>query len=353
MTQLARIGTDPGKGLDLVYVSDELPGISRQRRGKGFVYRNPDGSKVDVQQLSRIRSLAIPPAYRQVWICPIAEGHLQATGRDARGRKQYRYHPQWRQTRDAEKFGRMLAFGHALPRIRARVDADLAQPVARRVVRDSVLATIVRLLDTTLLRVGNVEYARDNGSFGLTTLRSRHAAVQGDRLTLRFRGKSGVMQEVAHADPRVARVVRRCQDLPGQELFQYVDTDGALHSVRSDDVNAYLREASGENFSAKDFRTWHGSVAALAIAGDASVPTRSARQVLGEVARLLGNTVAVCRKAYVHPRVLEILEGHDRLERDSLGRRARRRGLSADECRLLALLRQTASPPARRTSSRE
>ncbi|TMH09069.1 MAG: DNA topoisomerase IB, partial [Betaproteobacteria bacterium] len=204
--------------------------------------------------------------------------------------------------------------------------------------RDSVLATIVRLLDTTLVRVGNEEYARNNNSFGLTTLRSRHAAVKGDRLTLRFRGKSGVMQEVAYADPRVARIVRRCQELPGQELFQYVDADGEIRSVRSEDVNDYLREASGDDFTAKDFRTWHGSVSALAIAIDRGESVRSARQVLGEVARLLGNTIAVCRKAYVHPRVLAMLEGRDSLDLDRLSQPKRRRGLSADECRLLALL---------------
>jgi len=325
--------------MPMVYASDQLPGFSRRRCGKGFVYRLPDGSRlVDEQHLSRIRSLAIPPAYRQVWICPIAEGHLQATGRDARGRKQYRYHVQWREARDADKFARLLAFAHALPRIRERVKRDLARPVNQRVMRDSVLATIVRLLDTTLVRVGNEEYARNNNSFGLTTLRSRHAAVKGDRLTLRFRGKSGVMQEVAYADPRVARIVRRCQELPGQELFQYVDADGEIRSVRSEDVNDYLREASGDDFTAKDFRTWHGSVSALAIAIDRGESVRSARQVLGEVARLLGNTIAVCRKAYVHPRVLAMLEGRDSLDLDRLSQPKRRRGLSADECRLLALL---------------
>jgi len=299
----------------LVYVSDEAPGYSRHRRGKGFVYRRPDGTPLrDPASLSRIRALAIPPAYTQVWICALEQGHLQATGRDARGRKQYRYHPAWRAARDAHKFDRLLEFAAALPRIRARVKRDLGPANAQPVRRDAVLATIVRLLDTTMVRVGNDEYARSNGSFGLTTLRRRHAAVTGSRLRLRFRGKSGVPQEVAVDDPNVARIVRRCQTLPGQELFQYLDDDGEPHSIGSADVNDYLREASGGDFTAKDFRTWHGSVHALALAGQPAeaaegTPASRAKQVLSEVASRLGNTVAVCRKAYVHPRVLALLLG--------------------------------------------
>ena len=323
----------------LVYVSDTLPGFTRHRRGKGFVYRRADGAPVrEADELRRIRALAIPPAYRQVWICPIPDGHLQATGRDARGRKQYRYHPDWREAREADKFERLAAFAQALPRIRARVKRDLAQPIGARVARETVLAAIVRLLDATLVRVGNAQYARENGAFGLTTLRNGHAAVRGQQLRLRFKGKSGVQHEVALHDPRVARVVRRCQELPGQELFQYTDDEGQVRSVASEDVNAYLREASGADFTAKDFRTWHGSVVALSLACAATHEGAAARSILAEVARRLRNTVAVCRKAYVHPRVLALLD-------DSSARAAAaalvpsvRRGLARDERLLLALL---------------
>jgi DNA topoisomerase-1 len=327
----------------LVWVSDDLPGIRRIRVGDDFEYRGTDGRKVrDAATLKRIRSLAIPPAYEKVWICPRPDGHLQATGRDARGRKQYRYHPEWRLAKDADKFERMLEFGAALPRIRARVKADLDAPVGSTPGRTTVLATIVRLLDATLVRVGNEEYARSNRSFGLTTLRNRHAAVQGSRLRLRFRGKSGIEHEVALEDPRVARVVRRCQAMPGQELFQYEDEAGTRHVVGSADVNDYIREAAGANFTAKDFRTWHATVHALDLwaeqcAAEASC-RRSANQLLADVARRLGNTVAVCKKSYVHPHVLETLASvadPEVLARLSPSRRA---GLVAAERRLLAFL---------------
>lgn len=328
----------------LVYVSDESPGIRRRRRGTGFAYQSPDGALLrDAGELTRIRKLAIPPAYSQVWICPLPHGHLQATGRDSRGRKQYRYHLNWRSARDETKFDRMQAFGAALPRIRARVKRDLAAPVGESVLRETVIAAIVRLLDATLVRVGNDEYARSNGSFGLTTLRNRHAAVQGHELTLRFRGKSGVSHEVALQDRRVARVVKRCQALPGQELFQYLDDAGTAHTVGSVDVNDYLREASGGEFTAKDFRTWHGSVLALQLwraldAAEAAAPTLAgAKRLLAEVAARLGNTVAVCRKAYVHPRVLALLTG---AQADSpLPGPTRRAGLSSAERALLAFLK--------------
>ena len=335
--------TPPG----LVYVSDAAPGIRRLRRGAGFAYRQPDGRPLrDVGELARIRRLAIPPAYEQVWICPLPHGHLQATGRDARGRKQYRYHAQWRLARDESKFDRLPAFGDALPRIRARVRRDLAAPVGERVLRDTVIAAIVRLLDTTLARVGNDEYARRNGSFGLTTLRNRHASVVGHELRLRFRGKSGVVHEASLQDRRVARIVKRCQSLPGQALFEYLDDAGALHCVGSADVNDYLREAGGGEFSAKDFRTWHGSVLALQLwreleAVDAADPTRTTRatatRLLGEVAQRLGNTVAVCRKAYVHPRVLALLGGDPKARVPVAA--MRRAGLSAAERGLLAFLK--------------
>jgi DNA topoisomerase-1 len=337
----------------LVYVTDDRPGIRRYREGDGFEYRGPDGKPIrDEAVLARIRKLAIPPAYEEVWICPHPRGHLQATGRDARGRKQYRYHADWRLARDADKFERMLEFGAVLPRIRKRVAADLAVPVGAQPKRESVLATLVRLLDTTLVRVGNDEYARANHSYGLTTLRNRHAAVSGSRLQLRFRGKSGVEHRVALEDPRVARVVRRCQAMPGQELFQYEDEDGTTRTVDSADVNEYIREACGPRkgaaFSAKDFRTWHGTVHALTLwaeqmAADAA-SRLSANQVLGEVARRLGNTVAVCKKAYVHPRVLEVLaaEAADQATSTLTTPPARRAGLTASERQLLAFLSEAA-----------
>jgi DNA topoisomerase-1 len=333
----------PAAPRGLVYVSDDTPGIRRVKRGTGFGYVMPDGRPLrDAEQLLRIRKLAIPPAYTKVWICPLPHGHLQATGRDARGRKQYRYHADWRSARDVSKFDRLAEFGGALPRIRARVHRDLSAPVGQQVLRDTVIAAIVRLLDTTLMRVGNDEYARSNGSYGLTTLRNRHAQVRGEALTLRFRGKSGVEHQVRLGDRRVARVVRRCQALPGQELFQYLDADGVPHAVGSADVNDYLRQASGGDFTAKDFRTWHGSVHALQLwcaldPAEAAQPTPAgAKHLLGEVAARLGNTVAVCRKAYVHPRVLGLVTG----EAGAVApvEPVRRAGLSVSERRLLALL---------------
>jgi DNA topoisomerase-1 len=327
----------------LVWVSDATPGIRRIRVADGFVYRGVDGKRIRrAAELRRIRALAIPPAYEDVWICSRANGHLQATGRDARGRKQYRYHPDWRLAKDADKFERMLEFGAALARIRKRVKVDLAGPVGSTPGREAVLATIVRLLDTTYARIGNEEYARANRSFGLTTLRNRHAAVSGTRLFLRFRGKSGKEHEVALDDPRVARVVRRCQAMPGQDLFQYLDDAGDAHVVGSADVNDYIRAVSGADFTAKDFRTWHGSVHALELwAGQGAEPERrlSAKELLAEVAKRLGNTIAVCKKSYVHPRVLELLatapDAPLLTEFESVARRA---GLSAAERRLLAFL---------------
>ena len=328
----------------LVYVSDEAPGISRRRQGKGFAYRRADGSALrDPAQLQRIRQLAIPPAYREVWICALPHGHLQATGRDARGRKQYRYHAQWRLQRDTDKFDRMLAFAAALPRIRRRVKRDLSATGNTPTSRDAVLAALVRLLDTTMLRVGNEEYARTNGSFGLSTLRRRHAQLKGAQLRLSFRGKSGVPRSVTVDDPAVARVVRHCQALPGQELFQYVDDAGATRSIGSADVNDYLRAASGGEFTAKDFRTWHGSVHALELAlanrADGPQAASSARQLLAQVASLLGNTVAVCRKSYVHPRVLTLMAQPVTGELEvNIAELRRTPGLRQSECRFVAFL---------------
>jgi DNA topoisomerase I len=328
----------------LVWVSDESPGIRRVRDGDGFFYRDVDGKRIrKADELKRIRALAIPPAYEEVWICRQANGHLQATGRDARGRKQYRYHPDWRLAKDADKFERMLEFGAALPRIRKRVKADLAGPVGAQPSRRTVLATIVRLLDTTYVRIGNEEYARTNRSFGLTTLRQRHAAVSGSRLRLSFRGKSGKEHEVALDDPRVAKVVRRCQAMPGQDLFKYLDEAGEAHVVGSADVNDYIREIAGADFTAKDFRTWHGTAHALALWAEQGADAErraSAKELLAEVAKRLGNTVAVCKKSYVHPRVLEALaELPDASALSRLEAAARRAGLSAGERRLLAFLR--------------
>jgi DNA topoisomerase-1 len=319
-------------------VSDTAPGIRRRRSGNGFTYIAPDGRVLrDAATLARIRALAIPPAYEQVWICPRPDGHLQATGRDARGRKQYRYHPEFRAQREASKFERLAAFGHVLPRVREAVHAALESGrTARTLSRDLVLATIVRLLDTTFVRVGNDEYARSNRSFGLTTLRTRHAALQGSVLMLSFRGKSGRRHEVRLDDAHVARVVRRCQQLPGQELFLWVDEAGASHTVGSGDVNDWLEQVAGERFTAKDFRTWHGSVQALALFGEtvveAAQPPRPSA-VIAEVASRLGNTAAVCRKAYIHPDVLAWAE-----QRVPLPPVRARRGLSAAEWRLLHLL---------------
>lgn len=353
-----------------MYVSPALPGLTRVRTGDGpFRYRRPDGQWLeDLEEIARIQRLVIPPAYNDVWICPLPNGHLQATGLDARGRRQYRYHPQWRVLRDEGKFEHMQAFGRALPRIRARVLRDLAAHRNRQpLTRTLVLATLVRLLDTTYVRVGNEEYASSNRSYGLTTLRNRHARLQGTRLKLRFRGKSGVQQAVELDDPRVARVVRRCQQLPGQELFQYEDEDGTPRAVGSGDVNDYLREITqrgtdtgGEHFTAKDFRTWHGTTQALELtrlactqagaqAGAEVAPSvrYSAKAILAEVARQLGNTPAVCKKSYVHPAVLEL---GSRLASDAgpgmqdvwerIGGAASPRGLSAAERRLLAFLDQ-------------
>ncbi|WP_338055434.1 DNA topoisomerase IB [Scleromatobacter humisilvae] len=335
----------------LVWVSDAEPGLRRVKRGDLVHYLDAAGKRVrDEAVLARIRKLAIPPAYEQVWICAQANGHLQATGRDARGRKQYRYHPQWQQQRGDDKFEAMRAFGAALPRIRRCVQRDLAAHDGRRPTRTLVLATLVRLLDTTFIRIGNEEYARGNGSYGLTTLRTRHAGVREGELRLSFKGKSGVRHEVTLSDRRVAAVVRRCKALPGQELFQYADDEGGLHKVTSADVNDYLSEIAGARVTAKDFRTWHGSVLALEFTRAACAGERvpgAAKQVIAQVAARLRNTVAVCRKSYIHPKVLELgaLLGDDEARAALLQQRwtkaaeaARGRALSAAERRLLALL---------------
>jgi DNA topoisomerase-1 len=293
----------------LRYVSDARPGIRRVGSGRGFRYVAPDGSAVrDAETLARIRSLAIPPAYRDVWICPDPRGHIQATGRDARQRKQYRYHPAWRQIRDSVKYDRMIAFAEALPRIREQAYRDLELP---GLPQRKVLAAIVRLLESTRIRIGNEEYTRQNRSFGLTTLRNRHVQVIGATVRFRFKGKSGKEHNVRITDRKLARVVEGCMDIPGCELFEYLDHEGDAHVVDSGEVNDYLRELAGGEFSAKDFRTWSGTVAAVQFLADCS-PCRSEREAkrqigaaLTSVAGQLGNTPAVCRKAYVHPVVLD------------------------------------------------
>ena len=339
---------EAAKAAGLRYSSDDRPGIRRRRRGRGFQYLDADGRTItDAAERARIDALAIPPAWTDVWICPAPNGHLQATGRDARGRKQYRYHPRWRAMRDEVKYGRMIAFGEALPMIRRQVDRDMAR---RSLSKPRVVATVVRLLDETSIRVGNDEYARENRSFGLTTMRKRHVEVEGSRIAFRFRGKGGKVSEVDVSDPRAARVLRRCEGLPGQHLFQYVDDDGDPVDVDSDDVNDYLREVTGADFTAKDFRTWTGTVLAawaLEELGEAGSQTQAKRQVVRaveSVAKELGNTPAVSRSSYVHPQVIEThLEGN--LTRE-LGRKADRRvaqglrGLSPEEAAVLALLRR-------------
>jgi len=294
----------------LRYVTDGVAGISRRRSGKGWSYYAADGALInDPVTRKRLNSLGIPPAWIDVWICPDPDGHIQVTARDARGRKQYRYHPSYREARDQSKFRRMLEFSEILPALRERVERDLR---AGDLTRRQLLGTVVRLLDKTLIRVGNDEYARENRSYGLTTLRRKHVQVKGTMLSFIFRGKSGVEHSVAVNDPRIARIIQRCQDLPGQEMFQYLDAFGKRHPIASDDVNDYLREVSGRDITAKDFRTWGGTMVAaveLRAMGPATSRREADRNIvraLDAVAERLGNTRAVCRKYYVHPVLLEV-----------------------------------------------
>jgi DNA topoisomerase-1 len=300
---------ESAKAAGLRYVSDTTPGIRRKRVGKNFSYIGVDGKPIhDPEELRRIKSLAIPPAYTHVWICPNPHGHIQATGRDAKGRKQYRYHPRWRAVRDETKYGRMIAFGQTLHLIRERTDRDLALP---GLPREKVLATVVQLLETTLIRVGNDEYAKSNKSFGLTTMHDRHVDISGSTLRFHFRGKSGKKHTINMSDRRLARIVKRCRDIPGHELFQYIDDAGKPQDVTSDDVNAYLREITGQEFTAKDFRTWAGTVlAAIALKEFESFDSQAQAKknivrAIERVAERLGNTPSICRKCYVHPAVLD------------------------------------------------
>lgn len=345
------ISVDPAESAQeagLRYVSDEGPGIHRKRAGKGFIYVGPTGEPVrDPRELSRIRSLVIPPAWTDVWIAPTPRGHIQATGRDAKGRKQYRYHPAWRAVRDATKYHRMIAFAEALPGLRERVLRDMARP---GLPREKVLATVARLLDETDIRVGNQEYARENKSFGLTTLQNQHVEVAGSTLRFQFKGKSGKVQTVEVRDRRVATIMRTCQELPGQELFQYLDDAGERRLIESSDVNEYLRDVTRQDFTAKDFRTWAGTVIAahaLREMGAAETKTEQKRNITEAVkiaAGRLGNTPTICRKCYVHPAVVEAYEVGSLLASE-IGRHERNLidpedGLTREEAEVLAFLRR-------------
>jgi DNA topoisomerase-1 len=357
MKRTSAIAFDPPKSAraaGLRYVCDQTTaGIRRIGRPKRFRYVDPSGRTVRSKtELQRIYALAIPPAWTEVWICPHPDGHLQATGRDARGRKQYRYHPRWREVRDDVKYGRLVSFAAALPRIRARTQSDLAKP---GLPREKVLAAVVQLLEKTLIRVGNDEYARQNGSVGLTTMRDAHARVNGATVRFEFRGKSGIRHAVDLADRRLARIVKACRDLPGYELFQYIDDDGTRQVIDSADVNQYLREICGDDFTAKDFRTWSGTVLAaraLAEASGFSTEREAKRRIVKaveSVAQILGNTKTVCRKSYIHPAVIEgYMDGATiRVGRTRLLRAAAATGLTPEERALVAfvsgrLRRQTA-----------
>jgi len=354
--------TDPiesAKASGLRYLIDSSPGITRKRTGAAFHYIDPKGKPVrDSEHLKRIKALAIPPAWTDVWISPIANSHLQATGRDSKGRKQYRYHTRWREVRDQTKYDRMLAFGRVLPAIRAQVQKDLALP---GLPRRKVIATIVKLLETTLIRVGNEEYAQQNGSFGLTTMRDQHVKIQGEKIHFAFRGKSGVRFALDLKNRRLAKIVKRCQDLPGQELFQYIDDDGQQRTVDSSDVNEYLREITKSDFTAKDFRTWSGTVLAeIALREIQQFETeaqakRNIVSAIEAVAKKLGNTRAVCRKCYVHPGVFNSYLDGSLVQ--TLGQRVKQEmaetlsDLRPEEAAVLAILEQQLKTPGDRKAA--
>jgi DNA topoisomerase-1 len=323
---------------DLHYVDDTQPGITRKKLRGTFCYFDPSGQRItDQDEIKRINALAVPPAYTDVWICADPRGHLQATGRDARGRKQYRYHPRWREVRDADKYSRLRDFGLALPKLRKQLETLLAAPGFSR---DKVMATVITLLDATLIRVGNSQYARDNRSYGLTTLRNRHVEINGNAIQFQFRGKSGVEHQITVKDRRLARVIKRCLEIPGQNLFQYLDENGERHTVSSSDVNAYLKTLTGADFTAKDYRTWAGSALALAVLRELqweseSDAKRHVVEMVKNVAKQLGNTPAVCRKCYIHPAVLDgFLLG----ALADLPRPRARKGLRAEEVGLAVFL---------------
>lgn len=340
---------DSARAAGLRYVIDDVPGFRRVSRGKAFTYTDAEGKPLrDAEALRRIKSLVIPPAWREVWISPFANGHLQATGKDVRGRKQYRYHPDWRSVRDETKFTRMMAFGGALPALRRRVDRDLKLP---GLAREKVLATIVRLLESTLIRVGNEEYARDNNSYGLTTMLDRHAKISGATITFEFKGKSGKRHKIDVRDRRLARIVKQCQDLPGQEIFAYVNEAGDWVDVKSQDVNGYIQEITGEPFTAKDFRTWYGTVLAATALREFEECTSTTEakgnivKAIESVSKMLGNTPTICRKCYVHPIVIErYLEGYTIAALLERGRRAlakELRALRPEEAAVMMLLQES------------
>jgi len=352
----AKLISDVGNGHipGLRYVADSAPGIRRRRAGRGFAYVRPDGRRLrDKREIERVKSLAIPPAWTDVWICPVANGHILGTGRDAKGRKQYRYHPKWRQVRDEAKFDRFGAFGEALPGLRRRVKRDMALP---GLPKERVVATVVALLDCCFARIGNEQYARSNGSFGLTTLRDRHARFDGSGLRLRYRGKGGKEHEACIDDRRIVHIVRKSQAIPGQELFQYVDEKGEGVPIGSSDVNDYLRDATGEEFSAKDFRTWAGTVAMareLCRVGPGDSEQELQANVVAaidEVAGQLGNTRAVCRSSYVHP---DIVDGYLDGSLDGAGSRRNGAktspGLSSEERFVLSFLHKRSRTTSRTT----
>src|ERR1700754_1693003 len=324
----------------LRHADDTRPGYTRKKLARGFAYFDTHGKRIDDEAvIARINAIVIPPAYTNVWICPDARGHIQATGRDARGRKQYRYHPQWRETRDADKFSRMAAFGRALPRIRARVQRDLARSC---IPRAKVIAAVVHLLDHTLVRIGSVEYARENQSYGLTTLRKKHVKIQSGEVRFRFAGKGGIEHDVPIGNPRVKRIVRKCAELPGHDLFQYLDEDGTRRTVGSADINDYLRDVSGADFTAKDYRTWAGSVFAMAalrqlVCENATDAKRHIVATVKEVATLLRNTPAVCKRCYIHP---EVIAAFDAGALTDLPPPTARRHMKVDEIAFAALLAQ-------------
>jgi DNA topoisomerase I len=342
------------KAAGLRYTTDSKPGIRRQRRGRNFTYTDADGKAIRAaSELARIKALVIPPAWTGVWICPDARGHLQATGRDARGRKQYRYHAKWRKVRDETKYHRMIGFAQALPSVRRRTNEDMRR---QGLPREKVLATVVQLLEKTLIRVGNDEYARSNRSYGLTTMRDTHVEFKGERVRFSFRGKSGVEHEIDLNDRRLARIVKQCRDLPGYELFQYYDENGERQTVGSEEVNAYLKEVTGQDLTSKDFRTWAGTVLAaellreFAVYSSATQAKKNIVAVVEQVAKKLGNTKAVCRKCYIHPAIFDAYLDGSMLE--TIAQRARKVSQAVDrltgmERSVLSLL-QRRLPTAKR-----
>lgn len=345
---LSKDPIEAARAAGLRYVSDAMPGIRREKKGDEYQYFKPNGKQItNENELKRIKGLGIPPAYTDVWICPDPDGHLQATARDAKGRKQYRYHKRWREVRDENKYERMIAFGQALPQIRARIAKDMSLP---GLPRQKVLATVIKLLEMTLIRVGNEEYARDNKSFGLTTMRDRHVKIEGSEVQFHFKGKSGKTHSISIKDRKLASIVKRCRDIPGYELFQYIDEDGNHQTIDSADVNAYLQEITGQEFTAKDFRTWAGTtVAALALQefGEFDNKTQAKKnvvQAIEQASKRLGNTPAICRKCYVHPGVIDAYLDGTMLE--ALKQRAEEtlseslHDLSPEEAAVIGLLQQ-------------